>query len=912
MAAESRSSMMEFKRSAEREVGQRGINASPKKSEGFMRCIKVYNLAGEPVILRSTDPEWKEIVTQSIPSMATGLVGILEEETMNPENVDSDRASIQNLAADSSAGTGDESSVTKNSLKLAAKHDDYTISENLRRITEVIDCHKLHEFVESRAFVEEPWDQFMKRMTGGSVVWNHSAYPDPPQFDYPRHYYLPELPRYRQDAEERGVPEKWLEIWKERAPGQQPFSKYNSHVFILDETTTLADQVSDMGFGRQEFEHSGVSERVAEDPDSPCIGACHVDASGFLSSKWTDPTGQRRFIRAARYITSESDSREVVLRWGARPWVSTDLQNELSPFLTDQAWEDILKKSESGDVDSYTNILLIDCNVQHLYRAKPRHFVALLKNQIPGKRVLSLPNIFLGGLFADNIETTCAFLQDCPYGTSVKQLGLFDSDFDHENVHIPPVDILTKFLQRHPELEALYLRSRINLLRKSEYSRPFLDTLFAMDSLRVLKCDECLMSPSTFIHLMDHLRNDTHIKTLWLKDCGVHKEKKEKHEDTYPESLQHALKSNSCLTHLHLGCSSLNRTHCEDEIIYLALFKGLNSNTTLRVLQLPRCYMGTRLVGLTIGKMLRSNRSLETLDLRSCGIKNETARHLAEALRVENRTLKELDLAENDMGAVGAFSFRKMLETNTGLERLDLAYNFDPAGGAGVSVSDKWIAALRRNHTLQWLGLDAYSERHAEDAKNTLKKTGSRCVLALQGGDSRWHTEREKKRADVLLFFPKVLFFLRCGMFCLFHLVWLHRVVAHDLARLWKSLTAPVEFLDIVTVGRFPNSQEFGCRFSETAKGQGWFFAFFADQDNRVWLYNLLLAINEALIGACSSKKDVFLQDAIGTIQHVMEQTGISMMMSMRQWPGLWKSGLIRLKSVAHSLAWILPLVSSI
>ncbi|XP_077544797.1 uncharacterized protein LOC144157966 [Haemaphysalis longicornis] len=100
------------------------------------------------------------------------------------------------------------------------------------------------------------------------------------------------------------------------------------------------------------------------------------------------------------------------------------------------------------------------------------------------------------------------------------------------------------------------------------------------------------------------------------------------------------------------------------------VFEALETNTTLRHLDLFRCFMlAPNITGLA--NLLRRNKALRGVELRRCHVYNAEAAELANAI-VENSTLETLDMSGNEVGIQGVAAFCAALEKNKTLKTVFL------------------------------------------------------------------------------------------------------------------------------------------------------------------------------------------------------------------------------------------------
>eukprot|EP01133_Synstelium_polycarpum_P014187 gene14187-16727_t len=138
--------------------------------------------------------------------------------------------------------------------------------------------------------------------------------------------------------------------------------------------------------------------------------------------------------------------------------------------------------------------------------------------------------------------------------------------------------------------------------------------------------------------------------------------------DVFGAALGLSLLSNNTLCLLDLSNNSIGldgATH---------IVSALETNQTLRLVNLCQNNKITNAIGQVVGQVLRSNHSLVQLELAGVGMSNTGAIAIADAIAA-NVHLRRLNLGDNAIQDEGAIAFCKALKTNNHLNDLDLNTN---------------------------------------------------------------------------------------------------------------------------------------------------------------------------------------------------------------------------------------------
>ena len=112
------------------------------------------------------------------------------------------------------------------------------------------------------------------------------------------------------------------------------------------------------------------------------------------------------------------------------------------------------------------------------------------------------------------------------------------------------------------------------------------------------------------------------------------------------------------------------------EELIVKLFKSLEQNQSLQVLDIAESSITTTTVGSAVSQMLRCNKTLHDLNMNSCGISDEVCEVIAKGL-AHNKCLRKLDLSNNRICDVGVVSLFQVLNSNSCcLQELNLSSNW--------------------------------------------------------------------------------------------------------------------------------------------------------------------------------------------------------------------------------------------
>lgn len=146
-------------------------------------------------------------------------------------------------------------------------------------------------------------------------------------------------------------------------------------------------------------------------------------------------------------------------------------------------------------------------------------------------------------------------------------------------------------------------------------------------SLQTLDLTGSQISSKSFAILMRCLSENTQLKSLILKDCGL--------GDKRVEDLNHFLLTNRHLKSLDLCGNDIGTTGID-----LLAKEGLRQNTSLQKLQLSQNPLGDD-GAMHLTKVLQTNSSLQSISLIDCEIWGPGCQHLAEGL-IHMKGLKHL------------------------------------------------------------------------------------------------------------------------------------------------------------------------------------------------------------------------------------------------------------------------------
>jgi phosphopantetheine adenylyltransferase len=193
-------------------------------------------------------------------------------------------------------------------------------------------------------------------------------------------------------------------------------------------------------------------------------------------------------------------------------------------------------------------------------------------------------------------------------------------------------------------------------------------------------------SCASFDEFVEHLKNNTTLRTLELMSCGL--------DSKCAESLVKALAANKVLDYL---CLSENKLVSSEDDASCASFgkfvEQLKNNTTLRTLKLMGCGLDSKCAE-SLAEALAANKYLEELKVGSNPLGDNGIQHLARALRV-NQDLKILVLVNCGMTDVGLKRLAESLQHNDGLTELQIFDN-----GLTEGIVPVLIECLKNHHSL--------------------------------------------------------------------------------------------------------------------------------------------------------------------------------------------------------------------
>ena len=194
-------------------------------------------------------------------------------------------------------------------------------------------------------------------------------------------------------------------------------------------------------------------------------------------------------------------------------------------------------------------------------------------------------------------------------------------------------------------------------------------------------------------HLCQALATNTSLVDLNLSECKLH--------ETCGPTLCHLLQTNKTLKSLDLSCN-----YIVSDPSVAGIAEGLRSNRSLKHLNLRFC--GIHDAGIkSLSDCLKDmNNSLEELDLHGCTFSREAAHGFSDMLK-NNSSLKKLDLSRCKITDYALQSLAKALEVNSTLQELDLSRNGHLTDTALMALGE----SLKRNTGLKTLGLALIVDR---------------------------------------------------------------------------------------------------------------------------------------------------------------------------------------------------------
>ena len=207
-------------------------------------------------------------------------------------------------------------------------------------------------------------------------------------------------------------------------------------------------------------------------------------------------------------------------------------------------------------------------------------------------------------------------------------------------------------------------------------------------TLKVLNLSSNDISVYGAMKLLQSLAKNSILQELYLSENDLSKTVDELELD------RNGLIVNKTLTVLHMTkCSSLCEyiaaglsykftvlqdlsLQIKEEEHIIKIFKSLEQNHSLRVLNIAESSITTTTIGSAISQMLKSNKTLHNLNMHYCGISDEVCKLITEGL-AQNKHLRKLNLSSNRICDRGVVSLFHVLNSNSCcLQELNLSSNW--------------------------------------------------------------------------------------------------------------------------------------------------------------------------------------------------------------------------------------------